>query len=96
MEIKEVAQHAKRYVADLFTEEGIKDLGLEEIEFDGQSGVWRVTVGFSRPWDRANDTSGSLTDSITELVGAPRKRAREMKVVVLDEADGRILSVKNR
>ena len=93
MDIKEAARHAKKYVEDLFTEEGIKDVGLEEIEFDGTSGAWRVTVGFSRPWDRAKEP---LLASVTEIAGVPRKRVRDMKIVTLDDTEGRILSVKNR
>lgn len=94
MNIKEAAKGAKQHIAELFTEEGVKDVGLEEIEFDGNSGIWRITIGFSRPWDRV-DESPSYS-SIAELVGATRKRAREMKVVTLDDAEGKVLSVKNR
>jgi hypothetical protein len=49
MDVKEAVATAKKYVGELFTQEGITNLGLEEIEFDEQAGEWRVTVGFSRP-----------------------------------------------
>lgn len=94
MNIKEAAQYAKQYVVDLFTQEDIKDIGLEEIEFDGTSDIWRVTIGFSRPWDRINEAS--YASSVNEFLGTPRKRIREMKIVTLDDSNGRILSVKNR
>jgi hypothetical protein len=93
MDIKDAAQHAKRHIAELFTDEDIQNIGLEEIEFDGLSGVWRVTVGFSRPWDRVKEPPYA---SVEEIIGAPRKRVRDMKVVAVDDIDGRILSVKNR
>ena len=51
MDVKEAAKLAKDYVADLFAEEGIGNLGLEEIELVADGHYWVVTVGFSRPWD---------------------------------------------
>ena len=51
MDVKEAAKLAKDYVADLFKDERISNVGLEEIELrDGR--FWEVTVGFSRPWDQ--------------------------------------------
>ena len=38
MDVKEAAQVAKTYVRDLFMDEGISDVGLEEIECDGGFG----------------------------------------------------------
>ena len=52
MDVKEAAKLAKDYVADLFAEEGIGNLGLEEIELVADGHYWVVTVGFSRPWDQ--------------------------------------------
>ena len=52
MDVKEAAKLAKEYVADLFAEEGIGNVGLEEIELGADCGSWVVTVGFSRPWDQ--------------------------------------------
>ena len=52
MDVKEAAKLAKEYVADLFAEEGIDNVGLEEIELGDDRQFWEVMVGFSRPWDR--------------------------------------------
>lgn len=52
MEVKEAVSRAKSYVMALFAEEGIGDLGLEEVEFDELEGAWEVTLGFTRAWDR--------------------------------------------
>ena len=93
MNVKEAAQRAKQHIAELVTDEDVQNIGLEEVEFDGNSGVWRVTVGFSRPWDRLDE---SPYGSVTEIFGGQRKRVRDMKVVAVDDADGRIVSVKNR
>jgi hypothetical protein len=92
MEVKEAARRAKQYIAELFKEEDAQSIGLEEIELDGATGTWRVTVGFSRPWNSLNEPPFA---SVTEILG-PRKRVRDMKVVTLDDTAGQILSVKNR
>lgn len=92
MEIKTVVRRAKDHIGELFTEEGARNIGLEEVEFDETSNTWRVTVGFSRSWDRDFDSPGS---ALTELIVGP-PRIRDMKVVTLDDTEGKILSVKNR
>ena len=51
MDAKAAVVPAKQRIADLFAEEGIKNLGLEEIDYDDAQQAWRVTIGFSRPWD---------------------------------------------
>ena len=52
MHVKDAARMAKTYLTDLFADEQIMNVGLEEIEFDGMTNVWRITIGFSRPWDQ--------------------------------------------
>ena len=54
MDVKAVAQRAKTYVVDLFDDEEISNVGLEEVEFDDSVDRWIVTIGFSRPWDQKN------------------------------------------
>ena len=83
MDVKEVVRAAKNYVAELFGDEDIIHVGLEEVDFD-QSDNWVVTVGFSRPWDR---NIGSV------LGGQP---SRSYKVVRIRDEDGKVLSVKDR
>ncbi|HEY2885763.1 MAG TPA: hypothetical protein VGJ08_11180 [Rhizomicrobium sp.] len=85
MNVKEAVAIAKRHLSDLFAEEGIHDLGLEEVEFDEAGDVWSVTLGFSRPWDRALGAAATVL-----------RPARAYKVVRMANSDGRILSVRNR
>jgi hypothetical protein len=49
--IKDAVELAKAHVAALFTDEGMSQIGLEEIEFDPEARVWKVTIGFSRIHD---------------------------------------------
>jgi hypothetical protein len=86
MELKEAIAVAKQYIRDVFAEEHISDVGLEEVEFDDASQTWGITIGFSRPYN-------------TRIVGLspdlmPTKR--DYKVVRIKDVDKRVLSVKNR
>ena len=83
MDVKDAVQVAKNYIMDLFGEEGLVDVGLEEVDVD-PSGNWIVTIGFSRSWDR---NIGSV------LSGAA---SRSYKAVRIQDEDGRVLSVKDR
>jgi len=49
MQVKEAISLAKQYVQDVLTDEKIDNIGLEEVEFDKKSGIWLITIGFSRP-----------------------------------------------
>ena len=87
MDVKEAAKVAKEYVADLFAEEGISNVGLEEIEMGTDCRFWAVTVGFSRPWDH-----GGLA---TMTLGHKSLR-RSYKVLRIDNQNGNVESVKDR
>ena len=82
MEVKQAVEAAKHYIIELFRDEGITDLGLEEVEKKG--GYWNVTIGFSRPWDRR---VGSV------LSGG---NSRTYKTIEVRDEDGHVLSVKDR
>lgn len=88
MNVKDAVKHAKSYVADLFEDESLTSLGLEEVEHDDQAGVWRVTVGFSRPWN-------TTRNALTALTGDPAVR-RVFRVVTIRDSDSEVLSVKRR
>lgn len=86
MDVKQAAKLAKEYVADVFAEEGIRNVGLEEIELRGQQ-VWEVTVGFSRNWD--------LSGLPAVILGQTGLR-RSYKVIRINNSDGTVVSVKDR
>jgi hypothetical protein len=88
MDVKEAAALAKQYIRDVFVDEPITNLGLEEVEFDDVSGAWLVTIGFSRPWDDAQGAVAAM------LRGASKQR--DYKVVRISDSDKRMVSVKNR
>ena len=52
MNVKDVVQKAKSYILDLFEGEEVLNVGLEEVDMDLDD-TWRVTIVFSRPWDKS-------------------------------------------
>ena len=87
MDVKAVAQRAKTYVVDLFDDEEISNVGLEEVEFDDALDRWIVTVGFTRPWDQKNVLTAALGEG---------QSGRSYKVLHIADTDGRVLSLKDR
>ena len=83
MDVKEAVRTAKEYVFDLFTDEHIEDLGLEEVAYDDTSGVWEITIGLTRPWDRRG---------FSKMI----ESRRSFKKVCIRRADGVVLSVVHR
>ncbi len=83
MNVKQAVQVAKDYVADMFGDEGITDVGLEEIEFES-GGYWQITIGFSRPWSR----------NVGPVLG--NLGSRTYKTIKVRDKDGNVLSIKDR
>lgn len=90
MDVKEAVTTAKQYVADLFSNEGVSNLGLEEVDYDEGEGVWNITLGFSRAWDNAPD--GFASFAAQQLFATKRT----YKIVRVKEQGGKVLSVRNR
>lgn len=89
MDVKEAAQTAKDYLTDLFADESITNVGLEEVEFDEFDNVWKITVGFSRPWDRRVSIAVTLS-------GERPPHGRSYKVVRINDVDGVVVSLTDR
>ena len=87
MDVIEAAQTAREYLTELFVDEAIMHVGLEEVDFDAMSNDWKITIGFSRPWDHKNVLSTALGE------GRP---VRSYKVVRIHDDDGRIISLTDR
>ena len=87
MDVKEAVRTAKEYLRDLFEGEQIMNVGLEEVEYERASQIWKITIGFSRPWDQKN----ALTAALGE--GRP---GRSYKVLRIREVSGRVESLTDR
>ncbi len=88
MEVKEVVKIATSYLVDVFSSERLSNVGLEEITFDEDEKVWKVTVGFSRPWDYQEPGFASSLQ--------PKQPNRQYKVVEVDDTDGNVKAITMR
>lgn len=88
MDVRDAVAAAKKHVQDLFSEEKILNLGLEEIEFDESTGIWCITLGFSRPWEMPQNALAVLARQL--------QPPRAYKIVRISDKTGQLLSVKNR
>lgn len=91
MDVKEAIAAAKTYIQDIYADEQVTNLGLEEVEYLQQAGQWHVTLGFSRPWN----TPRTRAQEVLENLGALSTMRRSYKVVTVAD-DGTILSMKDR
>ena len=87
MDAKEAVSYAKRYVSELFSEENIAEVALEELDYDYDEDEWKVTIGFTRPW-ASPKTSGHIGFEL------PSNRA--YKQVRMSEDGSKVLSVRDR
>lgn len=85
VDIKEAVATAKTYVEDLYSGEQIKNVGLEEVEFDDQKRFWLVTVGLTRVTP--------ANDFVSALGGTPQ---RLYKMVTINDSTGKALSMRDR
>ena len=91
MDVKEAVQTARKYVADVFAEDEITYIALEEVEFAEGPNVWKITLSFLRP-------TGTM--SSFEIMVPSRHPGRNVqrsyKIVNVDNDSGRVISVKHR
>ena len=88
MDVREAVALARRYLQEVFAEEKIVNLGLEEVEYDDAQHLWSITLGFSRPWDDYTKAR------VAAMLATPMKR--EYKIVKIDDKDKKALAIKNR
>lgn len=81
MDVKQAVHLAKHYITDLYSDENLTNLGLEEVEFDDKADLWNVTIGFSRP----GQTGYTLSND-----------ERSYKLVIVSDSDGMVKAVRNR
>lgn len=96
VDVKRAVQAAIDFVRDVYSGEKISNLGLEEVRLDVDT--WRVTVGFSRPWDypkiqRPLISGVALSDLIPKTEPAPD---RDYKVVKVDQSTGEVVGMEMR
>ena len=85
MDAREAVHKAKNYLGDLYSDEGLINVGLEEVDFNGTT--WRITLGFSRSWDQRSSPIPALGGSLI---------ARSYKVLRINDETGEVESLKDR
>lgn len=94
MDVMQAVVRAKEYVTDVFSDEDLADVGLEEVVFDDEAKVWEVTVGFNRPWDRLKGLADVM--SAASAGEFPEWKRRSFKVVRIEDRTGRVVSLTHR
>ena len=84
LDAKRAVRIAKDWVANLFADEDIADIGLEEVRF--HKVIWEIAIGFSRRWDVA-----SPTDLFPGL-----RRPRSYKVIMVSDAEKSVVGARMR
>ncbi len=91
MDVKQAIAKAREYILDVYSDEPISNIGLEETEFDSARDVWQITFAFSRLWN----TPKSRAQEVLESLGGSAQLKRSYKVIGV-AADGAILFMKDR
>jgi hypothetical protein len=91
MDTKQAIAAAKKYVTEVYADEQLANLGLEEIEHLPSEGRWVITLAFSRPWN----TPRTRAQEVLENLGGVSALKRSNKVITMTD-DGTVLSMRNR
>lgn len=86
MNAKEAKEVARDYLIDLFADEEVMNIGLEEVVHHQDAQEWRITYGFVRAWDKQGQMGIKM--------GLPVPRS--YKVVSIDDSSGKVISLKDR
>ena len=88
MDVQEAVQIAKELIREVFSGEDIGSVRLEEVVFE-RGGKWKITISFTRP----RVVRGA--EAAFAVFGG-QQYSRSMKVVLIDEDSGDVVSVTNR
>ena len=64
MDVKEAIQKTKTYIGEVFADEHISNLGLEEVDYDNQNDAWAITLAFSRHWNFPKTKAQELLEQL--------------------------------
>lgn len=96
MEVKEAVKAALEYVEEAFANMELTNVGLEEVVYDDRKAQWKVTVGFSRPWDYPQSLHLLAIKSSRPVGRSSRPVGRTYKVVEIRDSDGKATAIKMR
>lgn len=91
LDVKEAVTDARKHARELFTDERLNNLALEEVDFDENHNQWLITLGYDSPSGVRRKKSGPAVFPTVE-----EETKREYKVFRLDAETGRLISMKIR
>ncbi len=92
LKVGDAVSRAISHVEELYSKEGITNVGLEEVEFDDAAGEWTVTVGFSRPWEQLPRGNGGLA-AVLDARTLPKRTYKQVRI---DDGSAEGVAVRNR
>ena len=91
LDVKQAANLALQYFADLYPNEHFADVALEEVEMSEDEKFWLITLGFTAP----PPLQPSRTKPIATLFGPPGP-VRKFKVFKVNARTGKVVSMRIR
>jgi uncharacterized OB-fold protein len=88
IEAKVAVKNAVRFLQELYGDEAVQDIRLEEVELSEDGNVWHVTLSFSPT------NGGSTSSDLAAALGVLTKR--EYKIVTVWSSTGEVRSMKIR
>jgi len=89
IEVTEAVKIARNFASDLFVDEDIKNLGLEEVIFKESDNEWQVTLGYDSYKVKTKETAPNLHFSMMLAPTSIEKETlREYKTFRIDAKDG--------
>jgi hypothetical protein len=89
--IKTAVSNAMQFIRELYAEDQIKDILLEEVEFSEPADQWLITIGFTKY--KIQEYS---LPAVTDLILPERETVRKYKTVHIDAQSGKPISMKIR
>ena len=93
MDMKEAVEIAKEYFANLYDDEHIRNVGLEEAKFGRESNTWKITIGFFRGQDDGSEPS-EFDYKYGEIL--LRRSYKTVKTVHINDANGNVELLNDR
>lgn len=100
IEITEAVKSAKTYLSEIYKDEQIQGLLLEETELSEDSNYWLITFSFYVKSKRPNDPFESFNSISGSIVGSKQRRIgdfeQQYKIFKINSTDGKCISMKIR
>ena len=92
LDVKQAVKTATTAVLNFYDTEELKELLLEEVEFDEDNQQWKITLGFYVP------NKNPPKNELFALAAAAdeRKYDRKYKIFAIDAESGNVISMKIR